>query len=122
MPPSPSGARDHRAVAPQDDLSAAVTEASDGELRIAVRAQPGSRRPGVAGLRGAALLVRVAAPPERGRANAEVERLVADALGVRPGAVRVRAGTTSRSKVLAVRGVVRDDALARLAGLVEEGG
>lgn len=64
--------------------------------------QPGASRSEVVGWRGGELRVRVAAPPERGKANAAVETLVAGALGVRPGTVSVVAGSTGRHKRLRI--------------------
>lgn len=58
---------------------------------------------------------KVRAPPEDGKANAELCALVADALGVPPAAVRVTAGHASRRKTLGVAGLTVDEAAARLA-------
>ena len=52
-------------------------------MRLAVKVVPKASRDGVAGWLGDALKVCVTAPPERGKANAAVERVVAHALGVR---------------------------------------
>jgi uncharacterized protein YggU (UPF0235/DUF167 family) len=59
--------------------------------------------------------VRVAAPPERGAANAAVVDLVARTLGVRPQAVRLVSGQGSRDKIVEVDGLRSDEAEARLA-------
>ena len=83
-------------------------------MRLTVRVRPRSGRTAVGGDHDGALVVRVRAPAEGGRATAEVLRAVADALGVRPGAVTLRAGPTSRTKVLEVVG---DD--RRLAAAVD---
>jgi len=48
------------------------------------------------------LKVRVAAPPERGRANAELVAFLARELGLRRGEVRVAAGVSSRDKVIEI--------------------
>ena len=64
---------------------------------------------------GEAWKVRVRSAAERGRANAEVTRLLADALGLAPRDVRVVAGQASRDKVVEVDGISLEDAERRLA-------
>ncbi|MEZ4282168.1 MAG: DUF167 family protein [Myxococcota bacterium] len=74
-------------------------------LRIALKVVPGSTREGIAGWLGDALKVRVRAPAEAGRANAAVVRVVAAALGLAPGAVRIVAGGASPKKMLEIEGL-----------------
>jgi len=50
------------------------------------------------------LRVRVAAVPDKGRANAAVIALLAAALGVPRGAITIAAGDTGRLKILAIAG------------------
>lgn len=69
---------------------------------LAVRAVPGASAAKVVGLHGGELRVRVCSPPVDGRANQEIERVVARALGLRAREVEVLAGHTSRSKQLLV--------------------
>jgi uncharacterized protein YggU (UPF0235/DUF167 family) len=69
----------------------------------------------------AVLRVRVRAIADRGAANAAVIGLVADALGVSRGAVRLKAGATSRLKTLEIAGEP-ESLLARAASLVGPGG
>jgi uncharacterized protein YggU (UPF0235/DUF167 family) len=86
-----------------------------------VKVVPGASRDEIAGWLGAALKVRVAAPPERGRANAAVEALVAAALGVPPSQVRVVVGHAAARKVLEIDGATEAEIRARLsAGLSAE--
>ncbi|HEY8524701.1 MAG TPA: DUF167 domain-containing protein [Acidimicrobiales bacterium] len=75
----------------------------DGAVVLTVHVQPGAARSGVAGRHGDAVKVRVAAPPEGGRANAAVVELVAAGLGVRRSDVELLAGKTGRRKRLLVR-------------------
>jgi len=74
--------------------------------KLKLRVSPGARRPGIAGRHGDAWKVRVAEPPEDGRANDAVVRLVSNALGV---SAELVSGFASRDKVVAVDGVTAAD-------------
>lgn len=92
----------------------------DDTLTVAVRVKPGVSRARVGGRfdgpHGPALVVAVTAPAVDGRATEAARRALADALGVRPAAVSLRAGATSRDKLFLIErpaaGLV--DVLARL--------
>jgi len=75
----------------------------DGGWLLELRVQPGARRPGIAGPLGDALKVRVTAPADAGKANAELVRFVATWLGAPRSTVRIVRGTASRSKTIEVR-------------------
>jgi len=75
--------------------------------RLKLRVSPGARRPGVAGRYGDAWKVRVVEPPEDGRANDAVLRLLSDTLGVRAELV---SGFASRDKVVALDGITAENA------------
>ena len=68
--------------------------------RLRLRVAAGSSRSRVAGVHGGALKVAVAAPPEKGKANREVVRLVAGAFGLGVGDIEIVAGETSPDKVV----------------------
>jgi uncharacterized protein YggU (UPF0235/DUF167 family) len=82
-------------------------EGADG-VRVAVKVQPKSRRPGVQGRAPAAegerLRIGVAEAAEDGRANRAACATLAAALDVPGSAVSVLAGMTSRDKTLLVVG------------------
>ncbi len=81
-----------------------------------VHATPKSNRDEIVGWRGGELSVRVTAPPEDGKANAAVCKVLAKALGVPKSAVRVTRGETSRHKTVEVEGVEQsavEDAIER---------
>jgi uncharacterized protein (TIGR00251 family) len=67
--------------------------------RVKLRVSPGARRPGIVGRHGEAWKVRVAEPPDHGRANAAVLRLLERTLGVE---IRLVGGRTTRDKVVAL--------------------
>jgi uncharacterized protein (TIGR00251 family) len=83
--------------------------------RLRLRVVPGAAKPGVVGRYGDAWKVRVAAPPERGAANAAVVNLLSRTLGVEPRAVRLVSGLGSRDKIVEVEGLRPDETEARLA-------
>ena len=82
--------------------------------RVVVKVVPGSSRTCVAGWLGDVLKVRVAAPPERGQANAAVEKLLAEQLDVSRSAVSIVAGAASTKKVVEIAGLSRDEVRRRL--------
>lgn len=69
-----------------------------------VRVSPGASRDLIRGLHGDALKVSVRQPPEKGRANREVARLLAEAFEASPRDVDVVAGLTARDKTVCFRG------------------
>ena len=87
---------------------------SDPVARLKVKVVPGASRTEVVGWLGAALKVRVAAPPEGGKANREVVELLAARVGLPLAAVSVVSGQSSPAKVLAFRGLDEAALRARL--------
>lgn len=79
-----------------------------GGVVLTVYVQPGAARAGVVGRYGDALKLKVAAPPERGKANAAVVKLLAAELGVRPADVEIVSGHGGRRKRVHVDGVAAD--------------
>jgi uncharacterized protein (TIGR00251 family) len=80
-----------------------LVRGTDGGVLVAVWVVPGSSRPGIDGIHDGRLRVRVAAPPQGGRANREAAALVAEACGGRRGTVV--AGAAHRRKTIEVPGI-----------------
>lgn len=97
-------------------------EADEDGVVIAVHAQPGAGRSEIVGRFGEALKVKVAAPPEQGRANDSIAGLLAEELGVAASAVSVLSGAKSREKRFRVAGVDAETAAERLEPAVVAGG
>jgi len=70
-----------------------------------VTVSPGAARSELVGRHGEGWRARVAAPPERGRANEALADLLASILEVARGSVRVVAGQTARRKLVEVDGL-----------------
>ncbi len=81
---------------------------ADGTITLAVHAQPGARRTGIAGLHGDALRIRVAAPPLEDKANHALVEFIAAALGVPRRNVSLVSGDRSREKRFVIVGVEGD--------------
>jgi uncharacterized protein (TIGR00251 family) len=95
-----------------DELFDVTGRRSDGDevdIVLRVHVQPGAGRTAVVGRHGDALKLKVAAPPEGGRANEAVAALLATTLGVDRSAVSLASGATSRSKRFRIGPVDLDD-------------
>ncbi|ADK84298.1 protein of unknown function DUF167 [Desulfarculus baarsii DSM 2075] len=86
----------------------------NGGLSFAVRVSPRASRDQLAGEEGGALKVRLCAPPVDGQANEALLRLVAKALSLPRRDVSLASGPRSRQKRLLVKGLGREQLLARL--------
>ena len=73
-----------------------------------VHVQPRASRSEVVGTHGAALKVRLLAPPVDGTANEALVALLAEELGVPRRDVRIVHGATSRTKVVEIEGTTAD--------------
>jgi uncharacterized protein len=82
--------------------------------RISVTVSPGAVRTELVGRHGDGWRARVAAPPERGRANQALIRLLAAALDLPRSSVSVVVGGTSRAKVVEVEGLEAAEVERRL--------
>lgn len=81
---------------------------------IAIKAVPGASRDQVAGLLGDRIKVRVAAPPEGGKANEAICKLIAETLDVPARQVEIVAGHARAEKTLRVSGTTVSVAKAAL--------
>lgn len=100
------------------DVTGLYRAVADDAVELAVHAQPGAGRTEVVGRHGDALKVRVAAPPELGRANEALATVLAESFGVAPTKVHLVAGQTSRAKRFRLEGVEPDAFADRLDQLV----
>ena len=82
--------------------------------RIDVRVIPRAKRTEVAGRRGDAVLIRLAAPPVDGAANDALLAFLAERLGVPRRQVAIVRGAASRDKTIAVDGLAAGEVARRL--------
>jgi uncharacterized protein (TIGR00251 family) len=88
-------------------------------IHIAVHVIPRASKPGIAGTRDGALLVRLQSPPVEGAANSELIQVIADAFGVPKRDVSIVAGERARLKRVAIATITQDeyDAVLRDLGV-----
>jgi uncharacterized protein len=86
-------------------------------IKLQVKVVPGSSRSSIAGWMGETLRIRVTAPPERGKANAAVEELLAQVLELARDGVRIVSGHGSPRKLVELSGVDDSELRRRLERL-----
>jgi uncharacterized protein YggU (UPF0235/DUF167 family) len=74
------------------------------------------------GERAGALRIAVTAAPEKGKANAAIQSVLADALGCKANAITLLSGETSRQKRFLIDGITVEELTRRLAALTNEPG
>ncbi len=82
--------------------------------RIAIRVIPRARRSEIAGRRGDAILVRLAAPPVDGAANAALIAYLAERLDIPQRQIAIVRGAAARDKTVAIEGLMPAEIARRL--------
>lgn len=90
---------------------------ADG-VRISVRAKPAARRNKIEGEHAGSLKVSVTAPPEDGKANDAIVRLLAESLGLHRSQVSILQGPRSPNKVVLFQGIGASELAERIARLI----
>jgi uncharacterized protein len=89
-------------------------------ISMAVRVVPRGGRTAIAGVRGDALLVRLAAAPVDGAANQALVEFVARTFALPARDVTLVSGHRSRTKRVALRGLTEAAVAARLAAILSQ--
>jgi uncharacterized protein (TIGR00251 family) len=85
---------------------------------LPVRAQPGAKKNAILGERAGALRIAVTVPPERGKANAAIQAVLAAALGCKSSQVGLLSGETNREKRFLILDLTPDELRERLDSLM----
>lgn len=86
-------------------------------VTIRVKVRPKAKRDTLMGVRAGALLVAVTAPPEKGRANQTLIRVLAREFKLPKGSIEIIRGKTSPEKVVRLHGVTQKKLKEHLAAL-----
>ena len=95
-------------------MPALQIQESPGGVVFTAKIVPGSSRTVVAGILGGMVKVKVAAPPEKGKANQALVRFLADCLGVRKNDVTILSGQTNPVKQVQVTGITAQTLIDKL--------
>lgn len=88
--------------------------ACDEGIRLRLYVQPRAGKTELVGQYGDRLKIRIAAAPVKGKANAELRKLLARLLRVPKSSILLQAGATGRRKTVIVPGVTASKAVSKL--------
>ncbi len=94
---------------------------ADGVV-LPVVAHPGAKRSAILGERAGALRVAVTAPPDKGKANAAIQSVLAECLGLKSAQIALLTGATSRQKRFVIAGITDQELGRRLDVILNESG
>lgn len=104
---------------PEPVFAALEPMGNDPGVCLRVKVVPGASRDKLVGMLGDRLKIAVSAPPEAGKANQAVCKLLSGVLGVPPRDVTVTAGQTRPTKTVTVTGIGVEQAARRLASALQ---
>jgi uncharacterized protein (TIGR00251 family) len=76
---------------------------------LELHVQPGARKTEVAGMHGARIKIRLAAPATEGRANEALIEFLAEKFGVAKRDIRILSGVKSRDKRVLIEGITTQE-------------
>ena len=83
--------------------------------RLALKVIPNAGRNEITGLKDGVLQVKIAAPPEKGKANKELIGFLAGKMGVKKASILIIKGQTSRNKVILIQGINNEEILRQIS-------
>ena len=83
-------------------------------MKISLKVQPNATRNELVDFTNSVLKVKVAAPPVKGKANAELIVFLSEILGISKSSLSIVIGHTSRNKTIAIAGLSQDEIIKRL--------
>jgi uncharacterized protein (TIGR00251 family) len=87
---------------------------SNSIYKIAVKVQPNAGKNEIMGFSNDVWRIKVAAPPDKGKANKELIEYLSEVLGLKKDQLTILKGLTSHNKLIAVEGMSHELVIARL--------
>jgi uncharacterized protein len=82
---------------------------------LQVKVHPSASRNEITGFTGEVLQVKIAAPPEKGKANKELTDFLSQVLDVKKSSISIVKGETGRNKLIAIEDLNPEEILKRLS-------
>jgi uncharacterized protein (TIGR00251 family) len=86
--------------------------------RLEVKVTPNAGRNAIAGWRDDVLQIKIAAAPEKGKANRELIDFLGRVLGVKKSDITIIQGQTGRNKSLEIQGISREDITNKIQRII----
>jgi uncharacterized protein len=83
--------------------------------RLAVKITPNASRNEIIGFLNGVWRIKIAAPPEKGKANKKLIEFLSDHLSIRKDAVLILKGHTSHNKLVSIAGLTQEEIASRLS-------
>lgn len=88
---------------------------NSGNRLLQVKVHPGAGRNEIVGFNGDVLQVKIAAPPDKGKANRELIDFFSRWLDIKKSSITIVKGETGRNKFIAIEGLESDEVIKRLS-------
>ncbi len=85
------------------------------QARISVKVQPNAGKNELLGQLNGVWKIKIAAPPDKGKANKELIEFLSDCLQIRKDSVEILKGQTSHNKIISINGLTLDEVVKRLS-------
>jgi uncharacterized protein (TIGR00251 family) len=84
-------------------------------IKLSIKVQPNAGKNQIVGLTNEVWRIKIAAPPDKGKANKELIEFLSSVLGLEKNRLDIIKGHTSHNKIVAVDGLTRAEINARLS-------
>ncbi len=85
------------------------------QVRISVKVTPGSSRNEILGFTNGVWRIKIAAAPDKGKANKELIEFLSGYLDIRRDQIEILKGQTSHNKIISIEGVSAENVKSRLS-------
>jgi uncharacterized protein (TIGR00251 family) len=90
-----------------------VVDLPAGAITLNVKVTPNASRNEIMGLTDGTWRIKIAAAPDKGKANKELIEFFSKRLGIKKSSISILKGQTSHNKVVAINGITQEEIVKR---------